>query len=251
MFINNNFVKKGKNMEGYSEILVKNKEQIFKMQIKDKITFNYNKESKYNCKKDNLNIYFVDCKLIEIIKINNEEIYRTKIDLSKNSIIDTLGDHLFLITDMKNNENDYLKLLKIPKKKFINEINKMLSQKIEIDNCIELIEYKYFNFDAKYSIHSDDIIRLFYKMCSIESNELDFYHLSEKLSELSNKNNKVFEKFMEWYEENRDKSNDHIKISIGKDKGKKLIDFHLKDIKLYIKKNAVIKEELLLGQNKA
>ena len=56
---------------------------------------------------------------------------------------------------------------------------------------------------------------------------------------------------MEWYEENRDKSNDHVKIIIGKDKGKKIIDFNLKELKLYIKTNPIINKELLIVQNKA
>jgi len=255
MFTNNKFVKKGKHTEGSSEILIKNLEtfKICAIKIQNKITFNYNKESKYTCEKDNLNIYFVDYKLIEIIKINDEKIYRTKIDLSKNSIIDTLGDHLFLIAQLKNEENNYTRLLKISKNKFINEINNILKQKIEINNCIELIEYKYINFDEKYSIYSNDIKQLFYEMyfTDVDVYNIDYYDLSKNLSELSNKNKKVFDKFMEWYEENRDKSNDHVKILVGKDKGKKIIDFNLKELKKYIKTNPIIKKDILLSQNKA
>jgi hypothetical protein len=250
MFKNNDLINKEKHTEGYSEVLVKNKETIFNIQIEDKITFNFNKESKYIRKKDNLNIYFVDYNLIEIMKINNEERYRTKLDFSKNSIIDTLGDHLFIVSQSKNKENDYIQLTKISKKNFFYEMNNIFKQKLEMDNYIP-IEYKYFDFDAKYSIHSNNIKLLFYKMCSIKSNELDFYDLSKKLSKFCNKSNKVYEKFMEWYEENRDKSNDHVKILIGNDKGKRIIDLNLKELKNYTIKNAVLEKEILLNQNKA
>lgn len=251
MFKNNDLINKGEHIDGYSEIIViNNKEKLFDIQIKDKITFNFNKDSKYICKKDNFNIYFVDYNLIEIIKINNEEIYRTKLDLKKNSIIDTLGDHLFLISQLKNDENDYILLSKISKKKFINEINNIFKQKLEIDNYIP-IEYKYFDFDAKYSKYNGDIKTLFYKMHSKEAGKLDLYDLSEKLSNISNKNEKIFEKFMEWFEDNRDKSNDHTKILNGKDKGKNIINFNLKELKNYTKTNAVVNKDILLTQNKS
>ena len=46
-----------------------------------------------------------------------------------------------------------------------------------MDNCI-LIDYKYFDFDAKYYKYNDDIKTLFYKIHSIEANDLDLYDLS-------------------------------------------------------------------------
>lgn len=247
MFKKNKLINKGEHSENYSRIYITKKTNIYQIIIDNEITFNYNKDSKYIKNKSNLNIYFVNKDLIEIIKVDNREIYRTKLQFSRNSILDTLGDHLFLIKENNDKDEDYTKLRLINKEDFINEINIMFNQKLVNDDNIE-IKYKLFDFDSIYKIYNDEITIMFYKMCSIFPENLDFYYLAEQLSQKTNKNEKVFNKFIEWYEKYRDKSNDNHPILHGKYKGKRLIDIPLKEIKLM--KPTVNNNDTLMNQNK-
>jgi hypothetical protein len=227
------FNKEGQHSKDYAEI-----------KIGDKIiTINYNDKSNYKLKEGSLNIYYVDHKLINIIKHNRREKYRTLLNFNKGDIINTLDNHLFKVEDKKY---DYTMLQLIDLNDFLEEIginNNRLENDLELD-------YNYFDFDNEYSIFNDDTKFFFYKINFKNPNRINFYKESKILSDYSNKNRKALAKFMEFYEKHRNKSNDHHQILFGKDKGTKVIDLNLKDTRIYLQKNPVFNKDVLLKQNK-
>ena len=228
------FKKEGQHSKEYAQI-----------KVKDKIvTINYNENSFYEPKEGNLNIYYVDHNLINIIKYKNKYIYRTLLHFNKGDIIDTLDNHLFRVED-KNHGYSLLKVIKI-----VNFLTELGIENNKLDRDVEL-EYNSFDFDEEYSTIDNDSKLIFYKINFIHPDELDFYFVSKKLSESSNKNRKVFDKFMKFYEKHRNKSNDHIQILVGKDKGTKVIDLNLKEAKIYLRENnKVANDDALIYQNK-
>ena len=215
------------------------------IKIKDKIvTINYNEKSNYEPKESNINIYYVDHNLIDIIKYKNKYIYRTLLHFNKGDIIDTLDNHIFRVED-KNHGYSLLKVIKI-----VNFLTELGIENNKLDRDVKL-EYNSFDFDEEYSTLDNDSKLIFYKINFIHPDDLDFYVVSKKLSDSSNKNRKVFDKFIEFYEKHRNKENDHIQILVGKDKGIKVIDLNLKEAKTYLRENnKVANGDALLNQNK-
>jgi hypothetical protein len=244
-FRKNNIVSKGKNSINYGEIIIKDDSKIYDINF-NKIIINYNKDSKYECNTTNLNIYYVNSDLIEIMKIDNQNIFRTKLKFLKNSIIDTQDKNLFFID---YEEQDYTNLKLIKKDDFLKKIGLICKQKIEIKNIIE-IEYALFDFDMEYGNFNDNIKTLFRQLHSINPEDLDFYDTAERFGKIAKKNKKVLEKLINWYDENRDPSNDHIKILSGNNKGKKISELNLKEIKIYLQTNVVNNKKTLLEQNR-
>jgi len=228
------FNKEGFHSKEYAEI-----------KIVDKIiTINYNEKCIYKLKEHNINIYYLDYNLIDCIKYNNKDIYRTLLNFNRGDIIDTLDYYLFKVED-KYLDYTILKIIKI--ENFLEELGIKNSR---LDRYDLELEYNYLDFDEEYAMFNNHINFLFFNINFINPGKIDFYYVSKKLSYQTDKNKKVFNKFMEFYEKHRNKSNDHIKILVGKDKGTKLIDLNLKETKIYLQKNPVLNKNILLEQNK-